>query len=109
MVHTTKVIHINEITGAENEVYIGRKSKEGDGYFGNPIIKGKTCKECGKIHTTDGSTLLCYTIYLEKRLRKDKVFRKRVQELVNKTLVCFCTDKSKCHGTILVEYANRLN
>lgn len=105
----TKVINIRDSTGAEDEVYIGRAGKGNDGYFGNPIVKGKPCLECGKTHTTNGSTLSCYEKYLQRRLREDEVFREKVRELFGKVLVCFCHDKSKCHGTILGKYADNMN
>lgn len=107
--YTAKIIHISEATEEYNEVYIGRAGRGKDGYFGNPIIKGKLCDECGQTHTVNGSTLPCYRIYLTRRLREDEVFRKKVRELSNKVLVCFCTDKSKCHGTILTYYIGKLN
>lgn len=80
-------------------VYIGRKGRGFDGYFGNPYPLQKEEER--------GATLGRYRAYLEDRIEKDPEFRQRVAELSGKTLVCFCHPKP-CHGDILAEVADRL-
>lgn len=109
MVHTTKVIDIIDAKGGENEVYIGRAGHGYDGYFGNPIVRTSNCPECGKLHSTPGSTIPCFEIYFLRRLKEDREFREKVKGLIDKTLVCFCVPKHKCHGEVMVEYINRMN
>ena len=109
MFYKTKLICIEQRTGAEEEVYIGRKGNGEDGYFGNPVIMKEDCPRCGKPHSTKGSTLPCYEKILQERLKTDMIFRNRVKDLVDKTLVCFCPEGDKCHGNILMDYIHRLN
>lgn len=116
----TKIIHIRKSLRALDEVYIGRPRRLTDGtwgnpihssepcWFGNPIIKEKTCSECGAIHQKPGDTLPCYKIWLAKELVHNREFRDRVQKLVGKTLVCFCKPKP-CHGDILAKAVKYLN
>lgn len=103
----TRVIHLRDSKGAVEEVYIGRAGKTHDGYFGNPIAKGKKCPVCGNIHTDGGSTLPCYRIWLAQKLEGDGVFKERVKGLYGKVLVCFCKP-SPCHGDVLAEVAELL-
>jgi hypothetical protein len=79
-------------------VYIGRPS-----IFGNPVVKGQTCKICGQFHATAGSTLPCYVAYFESRITKDMEFRRAVLALHGKTLVCWCKP-APCHGDIMAEW-----
>lgn len=44
-------------------IYVGRNT-----YFGNPVIRGKKCPVCKKVHKEDGETLPCYEKYLRARL-----------------------------------------
>jgi hypothetical protein len=109
MFYTTKTICITDKTDSPDEVYIGRKGQGQDGYYGNPVVKKSLCPECGVAHSTNGSTLKCYEIYLKKKLASDLTFRKKVKKLLNKTLVCHCKESSDCHGSVLVRYINALN
>lgn len=106
----TKVINIKDAPlnflkkdGDQNGyVFIGRPS-----LFGNPIIKNKICPVCSDIHESNGSTLECYKVYINERMKFDEAFRTEVENLVGKTLVCFCKPK-RCHGDILEKITNDL-
>ncbi len=101
----TKIVNLYK----ENyDVYIGRPGKQQDGYFGNPVAIGKSCPVCESVHTDGESTLPCYEQYLKSRLEADSDFKKRVKNLQNKTLGCFCKPKP-CHGDILIKYITLLN
>lgn len=104
----TKVIHIKDSKGTEDEVYVGRPGKGKPGYFGNPIAIDRQCPVCAAVHSAGGETLSCYQKYLDDRLSKDGEFKSRVRELANKTLVCFCFPKP-CHGNLLAETADKLH
>lgn len=80
-------------------VYIGRKGKGHDGYFGNPFAL-----QPGEPR---GATIERFREYAEKRIAEDPEYRSRVRGLYDKTLVCFCHPKP-CHGDILAELAERL-
>lgn len=95
----TQVIHIKDSTNSPDEVYIGRGGKGFIGKFGNPIIKGELCCVCNNIHVTNGSTLQCFRLYVDNRMKNDSQFRNDVNELKGKILVCFCKPKP-CHGDI---------
>lgn len=94
MIRTTVInIHWKE----PYDVYIGRKGKGQDGYFGNPFILER-----------DGDraqVLELYRRYFYDRLRTDPEFKKRVQALRGKVLACFCSPK-ECHGDVIAEYLN---
>ena len=104
---TTLVVNFYRHSGTIDDVYIGRAGRGLDGYFGNPVMKGFACRVCGETHTDSGSTLVCYSVYLQNRLATDPVFRARVAELKGRTLVCFCKPKP-CHGDILAAAAESL-
>jgi hypothetical protein len=108
---STRIIHIKNATGSEDEVYIGRAGHGQDGYFGSPVMVGGFCPRCKKIHQTKGSTLKCYESYLIQRLGADVEFKERVKGLFGKTLVCFCKheETDSCHGDVLAKYAENLN
>lgn len=103
-----KVIHIKNSTNSPDEVYIGRAGKGKSGYFGNPIKVNEVCYVCNNVHTVSGETIACYEIYLQGKLKADDVFKNRVKELYDKTLVCFCAPKP-CHGDVLARAAIQLN
>lgn len=88
-------------------VYIGRSGKGQDGYFGNPISKGKACPVCNKIHPDNGSTLSCYEEYLIFRINHDPEFKERVKNLQGEILGCFCKP-GPCHGDILAKHSELL-
>lgn len=98
----TKVINIRNKTRADDEVYVGRWN---GGYFGNPIVVGRRCPECGVTHSLPGTTIPCYRRHVERRLARDPEFKRRVAELRGKTLVCHCKP-GPCHGDVLKELAD---
>lgn len=87
------------------DVYIGRKGQGYDGYFGNPIRTWETCPMCGDIHFEKGSTIECFRTYFNERLKKDSIYRQRVESLHDKRLGCFCAPEA-CHGDVYVEWLN---
>ena len=104
----TKVVHIRDWVKTDpSYVYVGRAGHGQDGYFGNPIARGRPCPECSLVHAGAGETLQCFWIYLERRLAADTEFRSRVAGLRGKTLTCFCAP-APCHGDILAAWADRL-
>jgi len=80
-------------------VYIGRKGKGQDGYFGNPFRL-----ESGEPR---GATLERFREWCVNRMSTDTEYYERVRALKGKTLICFCAP-SKCHGDILSEIAESL-
>ncbi len=80
----------------EYDVYIGRAGHERDGYFGNPYHE---------LSRTENVQL--YREHFHKRLKQDRGFAKRVEELRGKRLGCFCKPQP-CHGDVIVEYVNNL-
>lgn len=67
--------------------------------FGNPYIIYKK---------GDRSTvILMYKNYFYKRIKKDKEFKKAVENLRGKTLGCWCTPLP-CHGDVIIEYLEGL-
>lgn len=81
------------------DVYIGRKGRGHDGYFGNPIVL--------KVGEPKGSTLIAYREYFYKRITEDSLFRSNILSLRDKTLGCFCKPNA-CHGDIIKEYLDNL-
>lgn len=80
-------------------VYIGRSGKGHDGYFGNPLRL--------QAGAPRGSTLIKYRAYLEDRLLKDDEFKRKLAELRDKTLICFCHPEP-CHGHVIAEYLDQV-
>jgi len=95
----TSVVNLHN---SSYDVYIGRKGRGKDGYFGNPIIVGRVCV-CGIKHCYPGGTIKCYREYFYKRLANDPMFKASVEELKGKRLGCFCKP-DPCHGDVIVEY-----
>jgi hypothetical protein len=93
----TKVVNIRY---EEYDVYIGRKGRGHDGYFGNPFVL--------QIGEQRGSSLEKYRVYFYERLETDPEFRRRIHELKGKTLGCFCKPYP-CHGDIIAEYLKSIN
>jgi hypothetical protein len=89
------------------DVYIGRAGKGKSGYFGNPIRPGSPCPVCKEIHSKT-ETIPCFEIAARVRLEQDSEYKKRVSELHDKTLGCFCSPKP-CHGDVLIKLAGELN
>lgn len=97
------------------DVYIGRPGK---GFtaetapFGNPIVRGDVCSECGDVHPNGVDTLDCYEVYLRRRLTTDDAFATRFDTLQGKVLGCFCAGPGgltatsrprKCHGQVMLK------
>lgn len=81
------------------DVYIGREGKGKSGYFGNPFKLEKGADR--------GSTLDKYKKYFLKKLEDDPEFKRKILELKDKKLGCFCKPHA-CHGDIISEYLNNL-
>jgi hypothetical protein len=86
------------------DVYIGRKGKGEDGYFGNPHPIG-WCDICKREHDRD-DCIKAFSVAFYKRVREDAVYRRHVLELKGKTLGCFC-HPLPCHGNIIANWVNR--
>lgn len=87
------------------DVYIGRPGKGQDGYFGNPHPVGM-CYICHKSHNRDEAVDI-YEKEFNERIKTDPEFKKRILELKDKTLGCFCKSKIyklRCHGDVIVSY-----
>jgi hypothetical protein len=97
---TTRVVNLYK---DKYNVYIGRKGKGKDGYFGNPVAIGSPCPICRITHTRAGDTIGCYRKYFYRRLEDDIQFRAEVEALKGKVLGCFCKPKP-CHGDVIKEY-----
>jgi hypothetical protein len=78
------------------DVYIGRKGKGQDGYFGNPFHNG-----------TRSENIAAFRKYFYDRLKTDPIFNRRVRSLKGKILGCFCKPRA-CHGDVIAEYLNGL-
>ena len=89
------------------DVYIGRAGKGLPGYFGNPIVPGRQCLVCRRVHPTKQATLACFEQYATKRVETDPIYASRVAALSGKRLFCFCAP-SPCHGDILEKLAGRV-
>jgi len=76
-------------------VYIGRRGRGQDGYFGNPFPL--------RPGQSRGATIEKYKRYFYDRLERDPEFKARVQGLRGKKLACFCAP-SACHGNVIAEY-----
>ena len=89
------------------DVYIGRAGKGQDGYFGNPIVRGQICSECGRVHRFPTQTIPCYRRYFERRVVNDFTFRTRLLELRGRRIGCFCAP-APCHGNIIASWLDSL-
>lgn len=87
-----RVVNLNK---EPYDIYIGRKGRGKDGYFGNPFSL--------LIGQPKGSTLTKYREYFYNRLKFDPEFKRRIIGLKGKTLGCFCKP-GPCHGDIIAEY-----
>lgn len=99
----TTVVNITKYSGPGK--YIGRQGRGEDGYFGNPHPIG-WCQLCARVHDRTDS-IKEYKVYFDYRIKTDKEFRKRILELKDQTLKCFCKP-NQCHGDIIVDYHNSL-
>ncbi len=90
----TKVVNLKK---EKYDVYIGRKGRGHEGYFGNPF----SAREHGR-----AKCIAMFQEYFYMRMAKDEVFAKRVvSELSGKRLGCFCSPLP-CHGDVYAEYLN---
>lgn len=79
-------------------IYIGRKGKGQDGYFGNPFrAKDESQRE---------EVIALYRKYFYKRIAEDDEFYNRIVALSGSVLLCFCAPK-KCHGNVIANYLNQ--
>lgn len=95
---TTRVVNVRK---ESCDVYIGRKGKGKDGYFGNPF----------RLEDFDGDRIAClkrYEKYFHQRIWTDTEFRQKIEELKGKILGCFCHPKM-CHGNIIVSYLEEVS
>ena len=90
-----KVINLKE---EKYDVYIGRYGKGQDGYFGNPFPLS---------YFPRLESIRNYRLYFNYRIRTDPEFKKRVLELKDKTLGCFCKPLD-CHGDIIKNYLEKI-
>ena len=105
----TKVVNIRS---DKYDIYCGRAGHGQDGYFGNPHIIGYCNQmQCYCNHTREES-IDAYKIDFDHRIKYDPQFFLRILELKDKTLGCFCKQKSievPCHCDIIKEYLDNLN
>jgi len=87
------------------DVYIGRKGKGEDGYFGNPHACDGFCKVCKTWHDRDES-VAAYSRTFYERIKNDPEFKVRVLALKGKRLGCFC-HPLPCHGNVIANWVNR--
>jgi len=94
----TTVVNIS--SGTDYDVYIGRAGKGLDGYFGNPIARGKECCVCGEKHYDNESIVGCYRKRFYRMIEEDDTFAERISQLKGKRLGCFCKP-DHCHGDVI--------
>ncbi len=94
-----KVINIRD--RKSGDVYIGRKGHGEDGYFGNPHPIG-WCSIC-KVHHDRAGCIAAFKRMFWKRIHEDAEYLRRVRELKDKRLVCFCKPEA-CHGDVIVDW-----
>lgn len=126
-----QVIHINQAPknweNSPNYIYIGRKGRGFDGYFGNHHPVGVVCPYCSYGDFETGKTVEIVhrrgegVLAFERDLRAIMLdifdtsvfpnpteYLTRVKMLSGKTLVCFCKP-NPCHGDILAQVCQELN
>jgi len=92
----TVVVNLTKIYKlGPNDVYIGRGGKGQNGYFGNPFTGGTRSENIAQFRT-----------YFSHRMATDPEFKRRVDAMKGKRLVCFCAPLP-CHGEVYAEYLNR--
>ena len=99
--YTPSVFNVHHLppvwTSLPSYAYIGRRGQGQDGKWGNPVIKGMQCPNCGEKHDSNGSTLPCYETMLLRSLDYDPNY---LEPLRHKHLVCFCKP-GPCHGDVI--------
>ena len=91
----TKVVNMYK---EEYDVYIGRSGRGHDGFFGNPFAMDT--------HMKRDECLEYYEAYFIDRIATDAEFKRRVLELKDKTLGCFCKPQA-CHGDIIAKWVDK--
>ena len=91
----TKVVNLYK---DKYDIYIGRAGKNSDGYFGNPF----SVELYGR-----AGCLSKFRDYFNNRIDADPEYKRRISELKDKILGCFCVP-NKCHGHIYAEYLDRI-
>jgi hypothetical protein len=87
----------------EQYAYIGRAGRGQTGYFGNPHPVGEHCDLCHDVHER-GTAVEAFRTTFTNALY-DPEYKRRIQELRGKTLVCFCHPRA-CHGDVIAEWLN---
>jgi len=100
----TSVINIE--SGEPYNIYIGKKSEEQDGYFGNPFDT-KVAQMLDVPFTREWSIEM-YRNHFEIQIQCNPKFKSRILELKGKRLGCFCSPLM-CHGNIIADYLNNLD
>ncbi len=93
---------VNLRLGQPFDVYMGRRGHGHDGYFGNVVVAGQRCPECGGVHLTRKSTLPCFARHFNRRVERDVEYRRRIEALEG-DLGCFCAP-DPCHVEIIVAW-----
>jgi len=96
------------LRNSKYDVYIGRAGKGQLGYFGNPIVQGQRCPICNRVHQNPGDTLPCYKKFFYEKIASDPEFKKRVLQLKDKRLGCFCHPRP-CHGDVIAHYLDSVS
>lgn len=95
-----------------NYVYVGRPGRGLSGQWGNPHPVDKSCSVCGGvIHTRQEAIAIhrTWALRLAGKLNKvweDVAFKKSLETLRGKYLVCFCKKlkvEVPCHADVYVE------
>ena len=100
----TEVIHIQEAYKRDKDwprnpafVYVGRAKKGLSGEFGNQFVIGRD--------GTRPEVVAKHRIYLGARMRADPEFARKVRDMKDKAIVCFCKPLL-CHGDNYAEAAD---
>jgi hypothetical protein len=101
----TKVVNIRY---DKYDQYIGRAGHNESGLFGNPhTMGGVYCSHCKGYHDREGAIAAFKKDFLI-RIENDPEYKKRVLELKDKVLGCFCKRPNgsdiPCHGDVYKEW-----
>lgn len=100
----TNVIHIKNAPknwrNDSNYVYIGRPS-----IYGNLWSHKKSSIAQYSVSTAE-EAVAKYKEYFYDKIEKDEEFRKNIEKLRDKTLICFCkvNGNEPCHGVVIASY-----
>jgi hypothetical protein len=81
------------------DVYIGRRGRGQDGYFGNRFRIGHGVSR--------EDTVKRFQRDFIDRIEKDSEFKHRILALKGKRLGCFCKPKA-CHGDVIAAWLNKM-